>query len=198
MTKTYLIHAWCIRPFITLLDPVEAATPEEAISIARQKPAKLLDAAEECNAQYPWDEFAAFDSAGNELLHVLDEESRLREAAPDLRAALEYALEYLKANDDGEDDVAPRIAVASAALTKAGTVGPAFSPAVACMPIVTISVQGGIIEDLAATVPVTVVVEDWDAPDEETGKKPTRSVHALTGGMSGPKAAKLRQLIANV
>ena len=189
MMTSYLIHAWCIRPFIAVLD-IHADTPEDAITMARHQGHKLIETAEECDSRhYPWDEFAAFDSAGNELLHVLDEESRLREAAPDLRAALEYALEYLKANDDGEDDVAPRIAVASAAFTKAGTVGPAFSPAVACMPIVTISVQGGIIEDLAATVPVTVVVEDWDAPDEEKGKKPTG---ASTPSQEGCPARKRR------
>ena len=92
MTKTYLIHAWCVRPFIAYLNPVEAATPEEAIAIARLQPEKLLDAAEECNGQYPWDEFAAYDDHGNELLHVLDAEARLREAAPTLLAALKDLL----------------------------------------------------------------------------------------------------------
>src|SRR5690348_7200412 len=32
MANTYLIHAWCDRPFITYLDEVEAATPKEAIA----------------------------------------------------------------------------------------------------------------------------------------------------------------------
>jgi hypothetical protein len=91
MSKTYQIRAWCVRPFITYLDAVEADTPEEAIALARTQQEQLLDAAEECNyhvSAFPWDEFAAYDEEGNELLHVLDAEARLREAAPTLLAAL--------------------------------------------------------------------------------------------------------------
>ena len=88
MTNTYLIRAWCVRPFIASIDPVEADTPEEAIAIARKQPAKLLDSAEECNSQYAWDEFAAFDEHGNELLHALDDKARLEDAAPALLDAL--------------------------------------------------------------------------------------------------------------
>jgi hypothetical protein len=97
MTKSYLIHAWCIRPFISYLDPVEAETPEGAIAIARQQQAKLLDAAEECNGQYRWNEFAAYDEDGNELLHVLDGEARLHEAAPAMRETLLYVAQELAA-----------------------------------------------------------------------------------------------------
>lgn len=88
MTNTYLIHAWCSRPFITQLDPVETASAAEAIAIARRNPKALEDAAEECNGQYPWDEFAAYDDSGNELLHVLDRDARLRQSAPALLDAL--------------------------------------------------------------------------------------------------------------
>jgi hypothetical protein len=87
MTKTFLIHAWCLRPFITGID-VEAETPEQAIAKAREQQDKLLDAAEECNGGYAWDEFAAYDDSGNELLRVLDDQARLREAAPQLVEAL--------------------------------------------------------------------------------------------------------------
>jgi hypothetical protein len=93
MTNTYLIHAWCSRRFITYLDPVEADTPEGAIAIARTQQDQLLDAAEECDyhvSAYPWDEFAAYDEHGKELLRVLDEEARLRNAAPVLRDTLLY------------------------------------------------------------------------------------------------------------
>ncbi len=89
MTKTYLIQAWCERPFISHLDPVEAATPEEAIAIARTRQKQLLGNAEECNGEYLWDEFAAYDEHGNELLHVLDEKARLQDVAPDMLEALE-------------------------------------------------------------------------------------------------------------
>jgi hypothetical protein len=95
MTKTYLIHAWCVRPFIAYLDPVEAATPEEAIAIARGHPNRLIDAAEECNGQYPWDEFAAYDEDGDELLHILDDSARLRDAAPRMQETLLYVAQML-------------------------------------------------------------------------------------------------------
>ena len=95
MTTTYLIHAWCMRPFIAYLDPVEAATPEEAIAIARGHPKRLIDTAEECNGQYPWDEFAAYGENGNELLHVLDDAARLRDAAPRMWETLLYVAQML-------------------------------------------------------------------------------------------------------
>jgi hypothetical protein len=100
MTKSYLIHAWCIRPFITYLDPVEATSPEEAIAIARMQQDQLLDAAEECNyhvSAYPWDEFAAYDERGHELLRILDPEARLRAAAPAMRDTLLYVAHELSA-----------------------------------------------------------------------------------------------------
>jgi hypothetical protein len=43
----------------------------------------------------------------------------LLEAAPELLAALKFSLEYLKANDDGEQDVSSRIAASEAAIAKA-------------------------------------------------------------------------------
>lgn len=63
--------------------------------------------------------------------------------------------------------------------------------------IVAVSVRGGLIEDVDATDPMTVVVEDWDVTDEETGSRPVRVVHILTGGLSEPKVEKLRRLISN-
>jgi hypothetical protein len=95
MTMTYLIQAWCVRPFISYLDPVEAATPEDAIAIACTRQDELLDNAEECNSQYPWDEFTVHDEHGNELLRVLDTEARLRDAAPVMRDTLLYVAQEL-------------------------------------------------------------------------------------------------------
>ena len=46
-------------------------------------------------------------------------DARLVAAAPDLLEALVYALEFLTANDDGEDDVVDRIKTAKAAIFKA-------------------------------------------------------------------------------
>ena len=65
------------------------------------------------------------------------------------------------------------------------------------LPIVAIEVRGGLIEDVDATCPVHVVIEDWDVPDEDTGETPTRSIWKLARGLSVQKAAKLRRLIAN-
>ena len=91
MTKTYLIHAWCSRPFISWLE-IKAATPEKAVAKARLQDAEFLDAAEECNSGYPWSEFTVFDESGKQLLHVLDDDARLREAAPALLEALKDLL----------------------------------------------------------------------------------------------------------
>jgi hypothetical protein len=106
MTKTYLIHAWCLRPFITCID-VEAETPEQAITKARKEHDKLLDAAEECTLGYPWDEFAAYDESGNEMLYESAEDPDIREAAPSLKevlARLATAAEDLDVALDGITD----------------------------------------------------------------------------------------------
>jgi hypothetical protein len=106
MTNPYLIHAWCLRPFITCIE-VEARSPEQAIALARNEQDKLLDAAEECARDYPWDEFAAYDESGNELLHHVDAERCVRNAAPDLLESLTSlvdAAECLDAAIDGVTD----------------------------------------------------------------------------------------------
>ena len=64
-------------------------------------------------------------------------------------------------------------------------------------PIVAIRVEGGLIEDMEATISLHAVVEDWDVADYDTDKKPARSVWTLDAGMSASKAEKLRCLIAN-
>lgn len=102
MTNTFSVYAWCDRPFIAYLDEVEAETPEEAIALARQQPEQLLDVAEECNGQYPWDEFAAFDGDGRELLRVLDAEARMRNAAPELLAACRMVVDRWERGDLAE------------------------------------------------------------------------------------------------
>ena len=45
--------------------------------------------------------------------------ARIISAAPELLAALEYSLEFLVVNDDGESDVVDRISSAKAAIAKA-------------------------------------------------------------------------------
>jgi hypothetical protein len=68
--------------------------------------------------------------------------------------------------------------------------------AAAYSPIVAITVRGGLIEDIDATIPVHAVVEDWDITDEDTGKKPARNIWIIAGELTDPRAAKLRRLIA--
>jgi hypothetical protein len=67
----------------------------------------------------------------------------------------------------------------------------------AVLPIVAVTVRGGLIEDMDATMPVHAVVEDWDITDDDTGKKPARNVWKLDATLPAPKAEKLRRLIAN-
>jgi hypothetical protein len=96
MTKTYQIHAWCARPFISWIE-IKAGTPEEAVAKARLQDAELLDAAEECNSGYPWNEFTVYTENGQELLQVLDAEASIRNAAPVLRDTLLYVAQELAA-----------------------------------------------------------------------------------------------------
>ncbi|MEW4569512.1 hypothetical protein AB1L88_16730 [Tautonia sp. JC769] len=63
--------------------------------------------------------------------------------------------------------------------------------------IVAISVRGGLIVDVDATVPLTVVIEDWDVCDEDTGERPLRVVLPLAGELTPPKAARLLRLISD-
>ena len=44
---------------------------------------------------YPWCEFTVYDENGKELLHVLDDEARLREAAPKLRDTLRFVAQEI-------------------------------------------------------------------------------------------------------
>jgi hypothetical protein len=71
------------------------------------------------------------------------------------------------------------------------------SDASALRPIVTVTVRGGLIEDLDATIPLHAVVEDWDVPDDDTGKTPSRNIWEINASLPAAKAAKLRGLIAN-
>jgi hypothetical protein len=197
MTTTYMIHAWCMRPFIATID-IEADTPEEAIKKARTERQWLYDTAAECNGRYPWDEFAAHDEDGNELLHVRDDGACLRDAATDLLKALTACANYMSDDLDESDETETRIyRQARAAVERAGAVPTLPEEAATGQPIVSVSVRGGLIDDLEATIPLTVVVEDWDVPNERTGEKATLSVHTLTGWMSGPRAEELARLIAN-
>jgi hypothetical protein len=87
---------------------VSTGTPEEAVAKARLQDAELLDAAEECNSGYPWNEFTVYDESGQELLQVLDGEARLLVAAPDMLEALESVTHLLEG--DAQDKALAAIA----------------------------------------------------------------------------------------
>lgn len=99
-TNTYLIRAYCIRPFTSWIE-IKAGTPEEAVTKAKLQDAELFDAAEDCNGGYPWSEFTVYDKNGKQLLHVLDDDARLREAAPALLKALKDLLGDLPSVQEG-------------------------------------------------------------------------------------------------
>lgn len=96
MTKTYRIQAWCLRPFTAWIE-LDAASPKAALAKARLEDGQLLDAAEDCNSGYSWEEFVVFDESGQMLLHESAQNARLRNAAP----ALLKALKELLADIDG-------------------------------------------------------------------------------------------------
>jgi hypothetical protein len=75
MKTTYTIHAPCVRPFVAGFE-VEASSPEDAITIAREEHKKLLEDSW-CNSL---EEFIVHDEYGTELFRtpvdVADSRSR--------------------------------------------------------------------------------------------------------------------------
>jgi hypothetical protein len=131
MANTYNVSVF--RELRLAFGGIEADSPEAAAAIARDKPTDQADSIDdECDGE---NLAALVDVAGDEehrQTRAIDfEPERQRKAAPRLRSALEFALEFLTANDDGEDDVRSRIAAAEAALADADAAGiaPAAPPA---------------------------------------------------------------------
>jgi hypothetical protein len=105
-------------------DRIEAESPEAAAAIARDKPTDEADDIDDCDSET----FSALvDVVGDEEYEqsrVIDfEPERLRNAAPKMLSALKYALEFLEANDDGEEDVTSRVAAVRAAIDEAKAAG---------------------------------------------------------------------------
>jgi hypothetical protein len=122
----YIVHLY--REMRLSYTGIEADTPQAAAAIAGGKPTGDADNIEDCDGQ---DLAALVDVAGDEdysqSVTIDFEPERIRKAAATLLAALTYALEYLKANNDGEQDVSSRIAAADAAIAEANATG--ISPA---------------------------------------------------------------------
>ena len=96
----YNVHIY--REMRLFFPGVEAATPDEAARIARDKPTYEADYTEDCDGQ---DLSALVDVVGDdEFQHsvTLDfDHERLRKAVPDLLAALKGCLFALDDNEDG-------------------------------------------------------------------------------------------------
>src|SRR5271165_6053718 len=124
----YNVHIY--REMRPVFGGIEADSPEAAAAIARDKLTSDADSIDDCDGET----FAALvDVADDEEYkqsRTIDfEPERQRKAAPKLLSALKYALEFLEANDDGEEDVTSRIAAACAAITAANEAGITPAPA---------------------------------------------------------------------
>jgi hypothetical protein len=119
---------------------------------------------------------------------------------PPVLEALERAEFLMRRVHDGDHQALRNLPSASkqarTALARAKRSASASNSA-PLVPVIAVNVQGGLINDMNSTSPVDVVVEDWDVSDEDTGKKPTRSVWKLVDGLSPKRAVMLRRLIAN-
>ena len=213
MTR-YSVHIY--REMRLVYVDIEADTPEAAAAIASGKPTDDADNIEDCEGR---NLTALIDVVGDEdfsqSVTIDFEPERQRAAASTLLAALEAVLPFAESERaslfecwrrDGESALeleAERCAgaiekatVAIAAAKEAG-IASVSTIGAAALPIVVVKVGGGLIDDVSSTIPVHVVIADWDVPDEETGKKPTQSVWTCAADLSGPRAEKLRGLIAN-
>jgi hypothetical protein len=114
----HIVHIY--REMKLTFGGIEAESQEAAAHIARNLATDEADGIDDCDGETL---AALVDVIGDDDYHqsrIIDfETERMRKAAPLLLAALEYALEYLKANDDGEEDIVARISAASSAIAEA-------------------------------------------------------------------------------
>ena len=78
--------------------------------------------AEECGNGFHWDEFAAYDGSGSELLRILDPEARVRASATKLLAALQAILPYAEAEAEALQDLRHGDEIAGEQADKASSV----------------------------------------------------------------------------
>ncbi len=110
-TTTYLVTAWCDRPFFARCE-VDAESPHEALAKARQA---VADApVEECDEGYYWDEWRVDTPEEDGVLRHLDAPARLRDAAASLLAACRMVVDRWEQGDLAEAARACRDAVAAA------------------------------------------------------------------------------------
>jgi len=194
-----LFNVHLYREMHLLFTAIEAETPEAAASIARTRPTDEADHIDDCDGANLG---ALVDEVGDkdyERSVMIDFEcERERKAAAEMLATLRafVAADQLAA-ECGEwkwENLEPAFAQARAAIATAEA---AALPETAVRLILTVTVRGGLVQDLDATASVTVIVEDWDTDDDETGEKPARSIHTLAGKTSGQSANVLLHRISN-
>ena len=154
MTR-YFITAWCDRPFFAQCE-VDADTAEQALAQARKA---IHDApAEECDDNYPWDEWRVDTAETDGVLVQRDARARLRAAAADLLHACRLVVDRWEHGDLAEAARACRDAVAEATLV---------ASAEARQPIV-IEVRGGVVQEVQNVPPgVEYQIVDHDDREEE-------------------------------
>jgi hypothetical protein len=153
MTR-YFITAWCDRPFFAQCE-VDADTPEQALHRARKA---IHDApAEECDDDYPWDEWRVDTAKTDGVLMHLDAPARLRAAAALLLRACRMLVDRWEHGDLSEAARACRDAVTEATLV---------APTEARKPIV-IEVRGGVVQEVRNVPPgVEYQIVDYDDREE--------------------------------
>jgi hypothetical protein len=62
-------------------------------------------------------------------------------------------------------------------------------------PLVLVTVRGGVAVDVTATLPLQVVIEDWDCPDLATGEAPYRHIYFSADLLPARKVTQYRCLI---
>src|SRR5579875_1411388 len=120
--KTYTAKT-IIPCYVTFVYRVEAENQEEAADLYLNSGAHFVR--EEVGETISFLDHSGLEIAeGDPAAQAVDPEpERQRRAAAKLRAALEYALEFLEANDDGEEDVTSRITAGNDAIAEAKAAG---------------------------------------------------------------------------
>jgi hypothetical protein len=112
----------------------------------------------------------------------------------DLRDALERAAFLMRRVHEGDhralENLPSAERQAGSVLARVKTQATPRGVAGAIPPIAIVTVRAGCVETIKATVPLRVILEDWDCEDRITGKKPYRAALPPAGHLSAKKAAQ--------
>ncbi len=95
---TYNVTAWCDKPYYCRME-IEADDAAEALVLAKEQVND--NDAEACDKYYLWDRFQISDAEDEPLATWLDDEARLRDAAPKLLASLQALMPYARNEAEG-------------------------------------------------------------------------------------------------